>query len=156
MRFSRPSTLATLHLDHEPAAGRVRALHIDNGKLELRDRHVLLEREMLEIEDPVLALELEEIVEERDEQRFTLDHAEDALEDEVGLWVGENGACHDDLTMPAGSGQQPGIYERPQLAEIQRVVIRLVLAEAKTQASVPRFVRAAVTSRLLPGGRGGT
>jgi len=40
------------------------------------------------------------------------------------------------------------LSELPQLAELQRAILRMALAEAETRASFPRFVRAALDSRL--------
>src|SRR5262249_44630988 len=62
-----PLDLENLHLDDEPAAGRVGALDVDDRELELRDVDVLLAGEVLHVDDAVLALELEEMVEQRDE-----------------------------------------------------------------------------------------
>jgi hypothetical protein len=45
---------------------------------------------------------------------------------------------------------QSPLSELPALAEVERAIIRMALAEAETQASFPRFVRAALDSRLLP------
>lgn len=45
------------------------------------------------------------------------------------------------------------LRELPKLAELERAILRMALAEAETRASFPRFVRAALDSRLLPGRR---
>jgi hypothetical protein len=52
---------------------------------------VLLPRQVLNVKDALVAFELQEVVEQGDEQRLAGFDAEDPLEDEVSLGVGENG-----------------------------------------------------------------
>jgi hypothetical protein len=40
------------------------------------------------------------------------------------------------------------LSELPQVAELERAILRMAIAEAETRASFPRFVRAALDSRL--------
>jgi hypothetical protein len=69
----------------------VTALDVDDGELELGDGDALLGAEVDEILDLLLAFEIEERVEQLDEQVLVRLGAEDTLEDEVGLGVGEDG-----------------------------------------------------------------
>jgi hypothetical protein len=55
----------------------------------------------------VLPLELEQVVEQRDQQRLALLGAEDPLEDEVGLGVGEDGEHGEVLRPAAAAGNGP-------------------------------------------------
>ena len=93
-----------LHLDDEPAARCRRTLDVHNRELALRQRHVLLEREVLDLPDASRPLELQQIVEKSDEQRFTRFVAEDPLEDNVGLGVGEDGEHGPEGLRPAAAG----------------------------------------------------
>jgi hypothetical protein len=89
-----------LHLDDEPAAGLRRALDVHEGELALGRRDALLQREVLEAPDAMGARELEEVVEQRHEQRLAILGAEDPLEDDVGLGVGASATTACSATTP--------------------------------------------------------
>ena len=64
---------------------------------------MLLDGKVLHVANAVLALELEQIVQERDEERLPLLRAEDPLEHEIGLGVRED-RDHEDLLHPLHTG----------------------------------------------------
>jgi hypothetical protein len=80
-----------LHLDDETPSRRGRALDVDDGEFALGRGDTLFEGEVPDAPDAARALELKEVVEEGDEQGLVGFAAEDALEDDVRLGVGEHG-----------------------------------------------------------------
>jgi hypothetical protein len=65
-----PLHLEHLHLDDEPPPRRVGALDVDDRELEIGYVDVLVAAQVLDVEDLTLALELEQVVEQRDQQRL--------------------------------------------------------------------------------------
>jgi len=75
---------------HVPRPGGVGALDVQDRQLQLVDGNPLLDLEVLDLHDPVRLVELEGCVEQADEQVLAVLGAEDALEDEVRLEIGEH------------------------------------------------------------------
>ena len=80
-----------LHLDDIGGAPRVDTLHVDDRVFQLADPGALLGRQQHHGADAVGVVELEDVVEEAEQGRLVVVRAEDALEDEVGLGVTEDG-----------------------------------------------------------------
>ena len=84
----------------------------------------------------MLVLELEQVVEQRDEQRLARLGAEDPLEDEVCLGVGEGGQHQEDLRLVNAQGNGP--RQRHQGDAVDRantLRVQISCSESTDQAS---------------------